>query len=261
MEVSRYGPQGVFETRWQSALGRSKSTLRQASFEFRAGPKFYCLENVYLPFRAGSTWANVRNARSATRSGGRQRRMRGFNGSCTRLDGMVRTAAENAADRAAALIRHLAARQNIDNMRVRFRRMGFSYDGISWSSPPATALLPWEQEFFLAMTRKRDPGVTAGAVGDWCGPLPGPWLANEAGRGRRVALARDRPWEERQLEQWFPLRHSRPMRELLTGLRPHSPDGRDKSCDGDAAQLVGTKEQSATELTFPPPIARAVSLC
>src|SRR3977135_3566939 len=59
-------------------------------------------------------------------------------------------------------------RDNIDNMRVQLRRMGFSYD---WDRELATCdprYYRWEQEFFLAML-ERDLAYRRSALVNWCG--------------------------------------------------------------------------------------------
>ena len=105
-------------------------------------------------------------------------------------------------------------RDNIEQMRVQLKRMGFSYD---WDRELATCdpeYYRWEQLFFIQML-ERGLAYRKTARVNWCDEC-GTVLANEQVDGEECWRGHS-PVRQRELEQWF-LRITDYADELLEGL-------------------------------------------
>jgi len=194
----------ALELKWQARWNEDRSWAAPARPD---GPKFYCLE--MLPYPSGRLhMGHVRNYAIGD-AVARFQRMRGR----TVLHPMgwdsFGLPAENAAIKNGTPP-GLWTNQNIANMAVQLRRLGFSYD---WSREIAAhrpEYYRWNQWFFLRML-ERDLAYRSRRSVNWCDSCK-TVLANEQveqGRCWRCESVVGR----RELEQWF-LRTTRYAEEL-----------------------------------------------
>jgi leucyl-tRNA synthetase len=214
-EQARYNPQEM-EPRWQ-ALWDADPALYAAEDptapDFKAKPKFYCLE--MLPYPSGQIHVgHVRNY-SIGDALARYMRMKGYNVLHPMGWDAFGLPAENA-----ALKNNTPPREwtlnNIAQMKVQMRRLGLSYD---WAGTELATCLPdyyrWNQWIFLKMVEAGLAYRRSSKV-NWC-PECATVLANEQVIGGHCWRHEDTLVEQRELEQWF-LRITKYADELLDDL-------------------------------------------
>ncbi len=210
-DPTRYNPAEI-EPRWQ-AKWDADPTLYAAEPHTSDKPKFYCLE--MLPYPSGQLHiGHVRNY-SIGDTLARYMRMRGYNVLHPMGWDAFGLPAENA-----ALKNNTPPRQwtlnNIAQMKVQMRRLGFSYD---WAGTEVTTCLPdyyrWNQWLFLKMVEQGLAYRKSSKV-NWC-PQCATVLANEQVISGYCWRHEDQLVEQRELEQWF-LRITKYADELLDGL-------------------------------------------
>jgi leucyl-tRNA synthetase len=207
----RYNPAEI-EPRWQ-ALWDADPALYAAEPHTSAKPKFYCLE--MLPYPSGQLHiGHVRNYVLGDVMA-RYMRMKGHNVLHPMGWDAFGLPAENA-----ALKNNTPPREwtlnNIAQMKVQFRRLGYSYD---WAGTELASCLPeyyrWNQWFFLKMF-ERGLAYRRSSKVNWC-PECATVLANEQVVGGCCWRHEETVVEQRELEQWF-LRITKYADELLDGL-------------------------------------------
>jgi leucyl-tRNA synthetase len=214
-EQARYNPQEM-EPRWQ-ALWDADPALYAAEDptapDFKAKPKFYCLE--MLPYPSGQIHVgHVRNY-SIGDALARYMRMKGYNVLHPMGWDAFGLPAENA-----ALKNNTPPREwtlnNIAQMKVQMRRLGLSYD---WAGTELATCLPdyyrWNQWIFLKMVEAGLAYRKSSKV-NWCNKCA-TVLANEQVVGGCCWRHEETLVEQRELEQWF-LRITKYADELLDDL-------------------------------------------
>ncbi|QMV18332.1 leucine--tRNA ligase [Granulicella sp. 5B5] len=210
-DPTRYNPAEI-EPRWQKLWDETPG-LYAAEPHTSAKPKFYCIE--MLPYPSGRLhMGHVRNY-SIGDALARFMRMKGYNVLHPMGWDAFGLPAENAALKNDTPPREWTL-SNIAQMKVQFRRLGFSYD---WAGTEITTCLPdyyrWNQWFFLRMYEK-DLAYKKSSKVNWC-PQCATVLANEQVIGGYCWRHEDQLVEQRELEQWF-LRITKYADELLEGL-------------------------------------------
>jgi len=184
-------------------------------FEVEVDPskeKFYCLE--MLPYPSGHIhMGHVRNY-SIGDALSTFKRMQGYNVLHPMGWDAFGMPAENAAIKNNARPDQWTF-ENIDAMRVQFKRMGFSYDWRRDIASCTPEYYRWNQWFFIRMWEK---GLLyrKNATVNWCVKC-NTSLANEQAEGGFCWRHEDTPVELRELEQWF-IRVTNYANELLESL-------------------------------------------
>ncbi len=184
-------------------------------FEVEVEPgreKFYCLE--MLPYPSGRIhMGHVRNY-SIGDALSTFKRMQGYNVLHPMGWDAFGMPAENAAIKNNARPDQWTF-ENIDAMRVQFKRMGFSYDWRRDIASCTPEYYRWNQWFFIRMWEK---GLLyrKNATVNWCVKC-NTSLANEQAEGGFCWRHEDTPVELREMEQWF-IRVTDYADELLDSL-------------------------------------------
>jgi len=209
-DEARYTPQEI-ETKWAEKWVANPALYAAEPFD-SGKQKYYVLE--MLPYPSGALhMGHVRNY-SIGDALARYMWMNGYNVLHPMGWDSFGLPAENAAIKNKRPPREWTL-NNIANMKVQMKRLGFGYD---WSKEVTTCLpeyYRWNQWFFLKLFEKGLAYRKKSKV-NWC-PECATVLANEQVVGGCCWRHETTPVEQRELEQWF-VRTTRYADELLQGI-------------------------------------------